>query len=158
MLIPLLLSWITQRTFVRNPEITLKKPAFQPPGYVFGIVWTLLYLLFGAYLRALLLRNKGFDNSQTHVLLTLWTINMVLNLSWSSLVFVHKRYVIGLYVSFGILFTLLTMMVMTDSTQLKLLLLPYMTWMILAILLNVELINRNDQRHPSPHYQVRMWA
>lgn len=146
--VPLLLSWLTQWLFVRNRGDPPRVATFQPPGYVFGIVWTLLYLLFGAYLRALLL---GFNRSQS-VLLGLWTINMLLNLSWSPVVFVHKRYLIGLYMSFGILFTLMAMMVLTESAQLKLLLLPYLTWMIPAILLNVELVrNNNNQRVPSPH-------
>ena len=135
--VPLLLSWLTHRLFVRNRDYRKPRVAFQPPGYVFGIVWTLLYLLFGLYLHLLSTETKGGG----HVLVALWTINLALNLLWSPLVFVHERYVHGLYVSFGILFTLMAMTVLTESTQLKLLLLPYLTWMILAILLNVELVN-----------------
>lgn len=142
--IPLLLSWITQRLFVRNPEYP-PRVAFQPPGYVFGIVWTVLYLLFGCYLH-LLINNKGGGR----VLLALWTINMALNLLWSPLVFVHKRYVHGLYVSMAILATLIAMLVLSETTQLKVLLVPYLTWMILATLLNVEIVN-NQQGNPTHH-------
>lgn len=139
--IPLLLSWITQRLFVRNPEYP-PRVAFQPPGYVFGIVWSVLYLLFGLYLHLLFTETKGGGG---HVLLALWTINLALNLLWSPLVFVHKRYVHGLYVSLAILATLIAMVVLSETTQLKVLLVPYLTWMILATLLNVEIVN--NQHH-----------
>lgn len=139
--IPLLLSWITQRLFVTNPDYP-PRVAFQPPGYVFGIVWSVLYLLFGLYLD-LLVSTK--NNNNNNVLLALWIINMALNLLWSPLVFVHKRYVHGLYVSIAILATLIAMVVLSETTQLQVLLVPYLTWMILATLLNVEIVKGNQQ-------------
>lgn len=135
-LIPLFLSFVNS-VKLKNPVYPSHKPAFQPPGYVFGFVWTLLYLLFGVYLNILL------SGGEPHrlALLVLWMLNMVLNLSWSPLVFVHQQYVAGLYVSMGILFTLVSMLVLGESSVLKSLLVPYLMWMIFAILLNIEIIN-----------------
>lgn len=141
LLIPFILSVVTQRLFVKNPVYPSYKPAYQPPGYVFGFVWTLLYLLFGVYLDILL---SAGGEPQKSALLVLWTINMVLNLSWSPLVFVYQRYVAGLYVSMGILFTIVSMLVLGESSVLKSLLVPYLIWMIFAILLNIEIITKQQ--------------
>jgi translocator protein len=148
--IPLLLSWITQRLFVTNPEYP-PRVAFQPPGYVFGIVWFVLYLLFGLYLHLLVSAEKKHNNNNNNVLLALWILNLVLNLLWSPLVFVHKRYVHGLYASMAILATLIAMVLLSETTQLQVLLVPYLTWMILATLLNVEIVH-NQQGNATTHH------
>ena len=143
MLIPLVPLFLSLLVKLKNPVYPSHKPAFQPPGYIFGFVWTLLYLLFGMYLDILL---SGGCEPHKSALLVLWMLNMVLNLSWSPLVFVHQRYVAGLYVSMGILFTLVSMLVLGESSVLKSLLVPYLMWMIFAILLNIEIINNENHK------------
>ena len=56
MLIPLLFSNIQQKLFPSNYK--KKIVFFQPPGYVFGVVWTILYLMLGLYAFRLLNEKK----------------------------------------------------------------------------------------------------
>jgi tryptophan-rich sensory protein len=59
----------------------LELPGFAPPGWVFGPVWTVLYLMI-AVSAWLVWRKVGWDRS-----LTLWVIQLLLNLAWTPLFF-----------------------------------------------------------------------
>ena len=45
---PLFLSWITTYVTGSPEKSRYKKAWFQPPGWIFGVVWTYLYLVLGA--------------------------------------------------------------------------------------------------------------
>lgn len=62
----------------------LIKPGFNPPDWVFGPVWTLLYIII-AWVGAFIWQMP--KSSKKHQLLTLWFIQMGLNFMWSFLFF-----------------------------------------------------------------------
>lgn len=66
----------------------LEKSSLTPPGYVFPIVWTVLYILMGLGL-ADVVRRKG-EGFETAVFL--WSMQLVLNFSWSLLFFGFGAY------------------------------------------------------------------
>lgn len=66
---------------------TLVKPVFTPPGWVFGPVWTVMYILI-AIAGWLVWRAEGIG-----LLLVLWTVQLVLNMAWSWIMF--ERHEIG---------------------------------------------------------------
>src|SRR6188768_1910829 len=57
---------------------TLEKPAWQPPDWSFGIVWTVLYLAIA--IAAWLWWKEGID---ARPVLTWWGIQLTLNLAWT---------------------------------------------------------------------------
>lgn len=122
-----------------KPDAYAKNLPLQPPSYMFGIVWSTIYLLYGAYLYNVLNTKEPY----LYWILTLWTINFVLNLAWSPIVFNYKKYTIGVYMIVLIISTLIGLMITTKNVVSKNLLLPYITWLILALLLNVELVKRH---------------
>lgn len=65
----------------------LAKPAFTPPGWVFGPVWTVMYILI-AIAGWLVWRAEGVG-----VLLVLWVVQLGLNMAWSWIMF--ERHEIG---------------------------------------------------------------
>tara|TARA_Y100000389_G_scaffold202455_1_gene247794 strand:+ start:1065 stop:1517 length:453 start_codon:yes stop_codon:yes gene_type:complete len=128
-LFPLLLSRFVQWVYPADFD-KQKKVFFQPPGYVFGVVWTVLYLMLGYY------SHRNLNNS---VLLGIWAINIILNMLWTPVVNNLKMYQTGIYILVVMIMTVLMMIVMDNNTANKTLLIPYLTWLMFALLLNIEL-------------------
>lgn len=61
------------------------KPAFNPPSWVFGPVWTLLYALMGT--AAFLIWKKGLDRSDVRIALGIFAVQLILNTLWSMIFF-----------------------------------------------------------------------
>ena len=64
----------------------LQKPPFNPPGWVFGPVWTVLYAMM-AVAAWLVWRKAGFAGAA--VPLAVFAVQLALNLAWSGLFFGH---------------------------------------------------------------------
>lgn len=120
----------------------LLKPDFMPPGWVFGVVWPILYGLIGLSL-AFILAARGARGRA--VALTLFSVAFLLNLVWSPLFFDAHQVIGGLVV-------LAVMFVLTVATTISffrirsvagLLLVPYLGWLIFAGLLNYEIMRLN---------------
>ena len=63
----------------------LKKPRYTPPNWVFGPVWTILYILMG--ISVFLVWNKGLSSEGVLLAFTLFWIQLVLNALWSIVFF-----------------------------------------------------------------------
>ena len=136
-IIPFVLSNIVTYFTMKKTSYAKNLP-LQPPSYVFGIVWSIIYLLFGGYLYNVL------NTKEPHLywIVILWSFNLLLNLLWSPIVFNLKQYTNGVYIIVLLISTLIGLLLSTKNVLSKNLLLPYITWLILALLLNVELVKR----------------
>ena len=69
LIIPLILGFsmnaIPQCKMNKNAGSVVK---FRPPSYMFGIVWTILYILFGPIYVTIFLIGFGFSNYKLHKL------------------------------------------------------------------------------------------
>lgn len=115
---------------------TLNKPAFSPPNWLFGPVWTTLYLLMGISL--FLVLRKGFKKKGVRAASIIFGIQLMLNALWSIIFFGLGN--IG-FAFFWILllwfFILLTMIEFYRiSKPASFLLLPYILWVSFASALN----------------------
>lgn len=70
---------------INNWYATLARPEFAPPNWVFGPVWTTLYLLMGV--AAFLVWQKGTRRTEVRVALGIFLLQLVLNTLWSILFF-----------------------------------------------------------------------
>ena len=114
-----------------------RKVFFQPPGYVFGIVWTTLYLMLGGYLYRLV--GKPSADGYKTVMLALFVLNMAINLLWTPTVNNLRKFVWGIYmIGVMILTGALLLALETDRTS-RVLLAPYLVWLLFALTLNIEL-------------------
>jgi tryptophan-rich sensory protein len=113
----------------------LVKPALTPPGWVFPVAWTLLYLSMGVAL-FLVLRAAPLERSWPA--LTLFGAQLALNGAWSWLFFGLERPGLAL----AEIVTLLTLIAATAVAFWRLrpaagaLLLPYLAWVAFATYLN----------------------
>jgi benzodiazapine receptor len=74
----------------------LDKPSWQPPGPVFGIAWTILYVLLAAAgARALDRAEQSRDPMERRRYLRSYAVNLVLNAGWTWSFFRAKRPPLG---------------------------------------------------------------
>lgn len=119
----------------------LQKPPLSPPGFIFGIVWTILYILMGISYG--LLETSGLHDEQTK---KAYYWQLVVNLIWPILFFVFKW---RLFSSIWIILLdiLVINMIVKFYQKHKLaayLQIPYLLWTMFATYLNIGiyLLNR----------------
>jgi len=120
----------------------LDKPAFQPPEWVFGPVWTGLYTLMS--LSAARIYKAEPSPARTRAL-TLWGIQLAANAAWSPLFFgAHKPKLamadMAIMVASVIAYTNEARKVDKSAAWMMA---PYLAWLGFAGLLNEEVIRRN---------------
>ncbi len=114
---------------------TLSKPVFNPPNWIFGPVWTLLYILMGIALFLIWKQPASLYKSNS---LWLFFIQLLLNFFWSFLFFYFHK--IGL--AFVDIVALLVFIILTIFSFSRLskkaawLLVPYICWVSFATILN----------------------
>jgi tryptophan-rich sensory protein len=64
---------------------TLAKPVLNPPNWIFAPVWTTLYALMGV--AAFLIWRHGLRQRRIKVALTIFSVQLVLNILWSIIFF-----------------------------------------------------------------------
>lgn len=135
-------GWVTSQT-VNTWYPTLEKPAWTPPAWVFGPVWTTLYLLM-AIAAWLVWRQAGLRGAC--VALTLYAIQLVLNIGWSVVFFGLKNP--GLAVlEIAVLWIAIVLTITAfwrRSPLAGLLLVPYLAWSSFAAALNFAIWRLND--------------
>jgi len=137
--IGLLNSVIMKLTNKIDYDTKTNKSFLQPPGWIFGVMWTFIYFLYGMYGYSIYKSNNSFKIP----IMILYVVNLIMNLSWSPLVFGYKKYIMGVYVIWVIIYSLIAMMVMTKNTTSTLYLVPYISWLILAMQLNIDIAKNN---------------
>jgi translocator protein len=113
----------------------LRKPSWNPPNWVFGPVWSLLYLMM-AVAAWLVWRTAGWPGARPA--LGLFAVQLVLNIGWSVVFFgLHRpgwAFAEIVLLWGAILATLLLFRPISPSAAL--LLVPYLAWVTFAGLLN----------------------
>ena len=113
------------------------QPPLSPPGWVFPVVWTILYLLMGyASYRVL---TSGADPEQIRKALILYGAQLVLNFLWSPVFFGLQWYLVAFFVLIALwVLIFLTMRAFSQiDEKAGDLLLPYILWVTFAGYLNL---------------------
>ena len=120
----------------------LDKPWFVPPGWVFPVAWTTLYILMGIAL-ALVLDARGAPGRGRAI--ALFVAQLLLNLAWSPLFFGFHQVRIALVVVIAMV--LIVAFAIVSFRRIRSLagwlLLPYLAWLCLATALNWEVARLN---------------
>ncbi|MFJ6540609.1 TspO/MBR family protein [Streptomyces sp. NPDC091385] len=124
---------------------SLDKPAWQPPGWAFGAVWTPLYASIAWAGGRALGRTRGRERARLAVALG---ADLALNAAWSHLCFRRRNLAAGLL---GTVLLdlgnahLLRRTAATDRAA-ALALTPYAAWCLFATALNADLLRRNARK------------
>jgi tryptophan-rich sensory protein len=125
----------------------LAKPSFMPPGWVFPVAWTILYVLMGLSL-ALILNARGARGRA--FALAAFAIQLGLNFIWSPLFFAAHQVTLAFLVIVALLLwvTGATVQFYRIRRAAGLLLLPYLAWLGFAAALNYQIgkLNPNAER------------
>jgi benzodiazapine receptor len=122
----------------------LEKPSWQPPDWLFGPVWTLIFAL-AAAAGVFAWRNATTD-AQRDWVIGLFAINGTLNVLWSALFFRLQRpdwaliEVVFLWLSVLVPIVVFSRYSKTSSW----LLVPYLAWVTFAAVLNWEIVRLNE--------------
>ncbi|NOD95098.1 tryptophan-rich sensory protein [Ruegeria sp. HKCCD4884] len=113
----------------------LSKPAFNPPNWIFGPVWTVLYVLIA------MVGWRQFETDRSSTAMKLWWAQMGLNFLWSPTFFVLQLP----WFAFVVIVALLAVIVMfiaqvrTSDRVSALAFLPYFAWVAFATALNLSI-------------------
>lgn len=114
---------------------TIVQPLLSPPGWVFPIVWTILYALMGIGAARIYLAPPSQERSRG---LNLFIAQLVVNFFWSPIFFNAQAYRFA-FVWLLLLWSLVLWMILTfrkvDSLAAKLQI-PYLVWLTFAAYLN----------------------
>lgn len=121
----------------------LTKPSFQPPDWLFGPAWTLIYAL-TAYAAADAWRRAETADGQRSVIVA-FSINGALNFFWSVLFFTIKRPDWALIEVVALWASIVWLIVVARSSSITAawLLVPYLAWVTFASLLNLAVVKLN---------------
>jgi translocator protein len=120
---------------VRDWYPTLRKPSWNPPAWIFGPVWTVLYLMM-AIAAWLVWRRRGFEGAAGA--LGIFTLQLALNALWSPLFFGLRNPLAGLLDIVPLWAAILATLVcfLRISPLAGALMVPYWLWVSFATALN----------------------
>lgn len=119
---------------------SLSKPSFNPPNWIFGPVWTTLYLMMGVAAWGVWRYGRN-----CRAALTLFAIQLALNAAWSPLFFGLHRPDLAL-IDLIALWIAIVVTIVAFHRQVRwaaMLLLPYLAWVSFAGVLNFAIWRLN---------------
>lgn len=119
----------------------LNKPSWNPPNWLFGPVWSILYILMGVSL-AMVLNSTSTHKTKAVIV---FSVQLILNLAWSYIFFVQKNMGGALIeILLLLIFIILTIVSFYPIRKTaSYLLLPYLCWVAFASFLNYTIYSLN---------------
>ena len=135
-------EWIGSRYMPGAWYTALAKPSWNPPNWIFGPVWTVLYVLMGVAAWRIW-RQVGFSGGR--ITLGLFVFQLVLNALWSYLFFGLHRMDLAMFDILVLWGAILAVGVLFYDINrcAGALMLPYLAWVSFAACLNLALWHLN---------------
>ncbi|MCD7963586.1 MAG: tryptophan-rich sensory protein [Rikenellaceae bacterium] len=119
----------------------LNKPSLTPPDWVFPVAWSILYLMMGISAGLILYSH----DSRRRSVLTIFTIQLILNFSWSIMFFYFRNLLAG-FVNIFLLDIVVIYYIFKSYLLNKIssyLFVPYIIWLLFATYLNSYILLNN---------------
>jgi translocator protein len=117
---------------------TINKPSFNPPNYLFGPVWTSLYLLMGISLYLIIISAPQKEKRKA---LVLFVIQLVLNFLWS-FIFFRFNHLLFASIEIVLMWVFIILMIIQFrkiNTIAAWLNIPYLAWVSFASVLTLTI-------------------
>ncbi len=123
---------------------TIEKPSFSPPNWLFGPVWTTLYVLMGISLFLIWRATTTFPDysrSRKIAAFTAFGTQLILNVSWSFLFFgLRSPQFAFVEIIILLIYIVVTIVIFSKISKLAaILMLPYAGWVTFASFLNLQI-------------------
>lgn len=127
-------AFITRNSFEQFSEIN--QPALSPPGWLFPVVWTVLYILMGIASYLVISSEKN-----SRPALIFYGLQLLFNFIWSPIFFNLQNYLLAfiVLVILWILVVITTVMFYKISKPAGYLMIPYILWITFAGYLNLAI-------------------
>jgi benzodiazapine receptor len=141
-------GWLSNSGYGNAWFDALVKPEFMPPGWLFGVVWPLLYLLMGMAL-AMILAQPPSDRRRNALIL--FYIQLALNFAWSPVFFAAH----DMRAAAVIIIMMIAIAAGAAGQFFRLraaagyLMVPYLAWLVFATTLNTAILNLNPEGNVS---------
>lgn len=128
-------GWVTE-AHVQTWYPHIHKPSFNPPPWIFGPVWTVLYIMI-AFAGARIWQLRAAYPKVFYA----FVLQLIFNFAWSFLFFGAQNILLGLIDIILLWVSLLTTIILVSSRDryATWLLLPYFIWVSFAFILNISL-------------------
>lgn len=122
---------------------TINKPSWNPPNWVFGPVWTTLYIMMGIAL--FLVWKEDTSEELKKIAIALFSVQLILNFFWSFIFFNQQQPGWALVEIIAMwFFILLTIFAFAQVNKTAAwLLVPYISWVSFATILNYSIWQLN---------------
>lgn len=122
---------------------SLVQPDWAPPGYMFGLIWTVVFALIAV--AGVFGWEKAPTRRDTEIMLGMFALNGFLNLLWSFLFFRMQRPDWAFFELIALWLSIVVLIVFCGrfSKITSALLLPYLLWVTIAGALNYQVIQLN---------------
>ena len=145
-LLPIVLAASIGTFFVITDNVnygSLEKPFLTPPSFVFGIAWTIIYIL--CFISAYIFDNKSEDKELNQKGTVLLYINMFINLLWTISFFGLGLLTVSLIILALLYFSTVSLFLTYKKVNKlsSVLLIPYLLWLLLAFYLNICIVFLN---------------
>lgn len=140
------LSGIFVSSSINTWYVFLKKPFFNPPAFVFGPVWTVLYILLAVfYWRLDKIYDRSRDKNLIKKLKGIFILQMVINFMWTPVFFGLKNIAGGLIIILllDLLVVKMTLMSYKIDKKCFYISLIYLLWLLYATSLNLGIFILN---------------
>lgn len=129
-------SWLMDNGPLSDWYTNLNQAPWTPPGWVFGVAWTLIMLCFSVYL------SKLFSLVKSKKLILVYVLQVFLNVSWNYIFFNLHQVFLALIVIVALTIVILYLFFKYKQTlkNLSYLLFPYIIWLIIATSLNAYIL------------------
>lgn len=111
------------------------KPPLSPPGALFPIVWTILFIFMGISIYRIVITN----NSEVDNLKTLYYVQLIINALWTPIFFGLNAYLLAFIWLIGLLVLVIYLTIKFNNIDKisSYLFIPYIIWLIFAGYLNL---------------------
>jgi len=118
----------------------LIKPSFNPPDWIFGPVWTTLYLMM-----TIAMWNFWHSKNRNMNTVYIYFIHLIFNTTWSVVFFVFHKITLALIILIILILLIIILIIRFRRVNLLsyYLMIPYLLWCFYALLLNLSLIILN---------------
>lgn len=116
---------------------TLNRPSFNPPNWLFGPVWTVLYLLMGI---SLFIIWKQTATKERNLAIFVFLLQIILNFCWSFIFFLYHQIGFALIEIIILWISIVTMLILFYKIKplAAYINIPYLLWVTFATVLNAS--------------------